>query len=113
MTFRLVILSEAKAQIDAQTRWWAEHHSSRQAARWLDAVEQQLASLCEFPESHALSAENHAFPYEIRDKLLGLGSPRRHRAVFTIRGDTVFVIAVRQAAEDAIQPGSFEFPPQE
>ncbi len=61
----------------------ARHHSSEQAAIWLDAIQSQLESLTEFPASHSLSAENEDFPYEIRDKLLGLGSrPRTMRSTF-------------------------------
>ena len=53
-------------------------------------MHEQLKTLADFPERHGLSAENDEFPYEIRDKLLGTGSRPSYRAVFTIRGDTVF-----------------------
>jgi hypothetical protein len=37
-------------------------------------LSKQLKSLTTFPESHGLSPENDDFPYEIRDKVVGLGS---------------------------------------
>ena len=49
-----------------------------------DAIYEQLKSLAVLPESNGLSAESDDFPYEIRDKLLGLGSRPSYRAVFTI-----------------------------
>jgi len=49
-----------------------------------DAVYDQLEALAEFSERNRLSAENGEFPYVIRDKMVGLGSRRSHRAVFTI-----------------------------
>ena len=52
----------------------------------------QIETLADFPESNGLSAENDEFPYEIRDKLLGLGSRPGYRAVFTIKADTVYVL---------------------
>ena len=91
--------------------WWAENHSSEQAARWLDTNESQLESLADFPESPSLTAENGAFPYEIRDKLLGLGSRPSYRAVFTIKDNTVFVSTIRRGAQDVLRPSDVESPP--
>lgn len=91
--------------------WWADHHSSEQAARWMDAIQSQLESIVEFPDSHSLSAENGDFPYEIRDKLLGLGSRPSYRAVFTVKDNTVYVLTVRRSAQDALRPDDVETPP--
>lgn len=74
MSSRLIILPQAKADVLRNAEWWVLHHSSEQAARWLDTIQSQLESVADFPQSHSLSAENDEFPYEIRDKLLGLGS---------------------------------------
>ena len=49
-----------------------------------------------------LAAENDEFPYEIRDKLVGLGPRPGYRAVFTIKGDEVFVLTVRAAEQDRL-----------
>lgn len=113
MTYRLVILPQAKADVHRNAEWWARNHSSEQAATWLDAIQSQLESLTEFPESNALSAENDDFPYEIRDKLLGLGSRPSYRAVFTIKDGTIYVLAVRRAAQDTLRPDQVDLPPTE
>ena len=73
MSHRLIILPQAKADVLRNAEWWALHHSSEQAARWLDTIQSQLESIADFPQSHSLSAENDDFPYEIRDKLLAVG----------------------------------------
>jgi plasmid stabilization system protein ParE len=104
-------MPQAKADVHRNAEWWARHHSSEQAATWLDAIQSQLESLIEYPESHALSAESDDFPYEIRDKLLGLGSRPSFRAVFTIQGDTVYVLTVRRAAQDTLRPDQIDSPP--
>ena len=52
--------------------------------------------------------ENDEFPYEIRDKLVGLGSRRRYRAVFTVKEAEVFVLAVRACEEDRLTPDDVE-----
>ena len=101
----------SRKELPRNAAWWAENHSSKQAARWLDTIESQLESLADFPESHSLSAENDAFQYEIRDKLLGLGSRPSYRAVFTIKGDTVFVLTIRRGAQDVLRPSDVESQP--
>lgn len=111
MAFRVIILPRAEVDIEANARWWAENHSIEQAARWIDAMHEQLKSLAEFPESHGLSAETSEFPYEIRDKLLGLGSRPSYRAVFTISEGAVFVLTVRRASQDVLRPEEVDPPP--
>lgn len=76
---------------------------------WSDSIYDQLESLIEQPESYGLSVENDLFPYEIRDKLVGLGSRLRYRAIFTIRDDEVFVLALRAGEEDRLSPDDIEF----
>lgn len=73
----------------------------------------QLKSLEHFPESNGLSAENEEFPYEIRDKLLGLGPRSGYRAIFTIKDDTVYVLTFRSSVQDIVRPSDVEPPPSE
>ena len=96
------ISPQAHRDINRNARWWSGHHSLDGALRWSDAIYDQIETLAEFPESHGLSAENDQFPFEIRDKLLGLGSRPSHRAVFTIRDNTVYVLTVRHAAQESL-----------
>jgi plasmid stabilization system protein ParE len=111
MSFRVVVLPRAESDIERNAKWWADHHSPEQATHWLFSVRDQLQTLQKFPESHSLSQENDEFDYEIRDKLVGLGSRPRYRAIFTIRGDEVFVLTVRAAEEDRLAPDDITFDP--
>lgn len=110
MNYRVVILPRAQSDIEANARWWATHHSIEQAVQWLNAMHEQLASLSFSPASNGLSAENEAFPYDIRDKLLGLGRRPSYRAVFTIKDDTVYVLTVRRGAQDVVDPDEIDSP---
>lgn len=83
MKFRVSISPQARRDIDRNTDWWAEHHSVEQALRWSDAVYDQIETLADFPERNGLAAENDDFPYEIRDRLLGLGSRPSVRSLFS------------------------------
>lgn len=103
-TFQVILLPRAEADIEGNAQWWATHHSVEQAARWFDVIHEQLKSIAMSPESNGLSAETGEFPYEIRDKLLGLGSRPSYRAVFTIKDDVVYVLTVRRGAQDHLRP---------
>ncbi|MFM7924932.1 MAG: type II toxin-antitoxin system RelE/ParE family toxin [Planctomycetaceae bacterium] len=109
MKFRIVVLPGAQADLLRNAEWWAKNQSAEKAAEWLDAVQAQLGTIADFPESHAISVESAEFPYPIRDRLVGLGSRPAFRAVFTIRGDTVFVLTVRRCTQDRLQPGDIDF----
>ena len=109
MTLRVIILPQARGDIDRNADWWADHHSVEQAMRWSDAIYDQLETLCDFPDGHALAAENDDFPYEIRDRFVGLGSRSRYRAVFTIKGNEVLVLTVRAAEQDRLTPDDVSF----
>lgn len=113
MTFRVMLLPRAEADIEANAHWWATHHSVDQAAHWFDAMHEQLKLLAHFPERNGLSAENDEFPYEIRDKLLGVGPHPSYRAIFTIKDDAVYVLTVRRSAQDVVRPSEVETPPTE
>ena len=104
MSFRLTITQQAHADIKRNADWWANRHSTEQAIKWANTVYDQIETLRGFPESHALSTENDLFSFEIRDKLVGLGSRPSYRAIFTIKGHEVFVLMVRAAQEDGIVP---------
>ncbi len=110
MKFHVSITPQARRDIDRNAEWWAEHHSVEEALRWSDAVYDQLASLAEFPHRNGISAENGEFPYEIRDKPLGLGSRPTYRAVFTIKNDTVHVLTVRRGTQAEVRPADVEPP---
>ena len=109
MKFRVPILPQARGDVDRNADWWADHHSVEQALRWSDAIYGQLETLRDFPDSHSLAAENDQFPYEIREKLVGLGSRPGYRAVFTIKDDEVFVLTVRAAEQDRLRTDDVVF----
>lgn len=109
MKYRIIVRDHVREDIRRNRDWWAEHHSETQAERWFDLAFASLESLETFPQRHPLSYENDEFPYEIRDLPFGFGSRPSYRAVFTIKGDEVHVLAVRRAAEDVLRAD--EIPP--
>ena len=99
MSYQVRFTSKAQRQLAEVALWWAEHRSVEQATRWLDGFESAIQSLSENPERHVLAGESEAFDEPVRQLLFGLGSKPTHRALFEIRGDTVFVVAIRHLAQ--------------
>ncbi len=102
MKTKVLITSKAKLQLVACARWWSEHRNADQASRWLEGFEEAIDLLGDNPEQHGLARENDLYElsYPVRQLLYGLGKKPTHRAVYEVRGDTVFVVAVRHLAQD-------------
>lgn len=45
MTFEVIILPRAEADMERNARWWAEHHSIAQAVEWFEYVQAQSNAL--------------------------------------------------------------------
>ena len=67
-----------------------------------------VATLSENPERNSQSRERDRFAYEIRDLMFGVKGRPTHRAVFTIRGEEVVVLAVRHLAQRDLAPEDIE-----
>jgi len=113
MTFEIQIAEAAHDDIMRNAVWWAEHHSYDQAIRWRDAIYEQLESLRSAPERHAFAVENPQFLYDLREKLVGLGNQRGYRALFTIRAQTVYILAIHRAAQETVHPGDLPSVPSD
>src|SRR6266481_1574286 len=104
MNLRVVITEQAEREMATAFDWWAAHRSKPQADRWYAGLAKAIAGLSENPERHGQSRERDRFAYEIRDLLFGLGRRPTHRAVFTIRGEEVVVLTVRQVGQQTLSP---------
>jgi len=99
---KVFITSKAKTQLVACARWWSERRDTDQASRWLEGLEKAIVSLGDDPERHGLARENDLYelPFPVRQLTYGLGKKLTHRIVYEVRGDTVFIVAVRHLAQD-------------
>jgi plasmid stabilization system protein ParE len=104
MSFKVSIAETAHRDIHRNALWWAESHSVDEAIKWKAAIYGQLKELATMPTRHPLAVENPAFPFEIREKLVGLGRKPGYRAIFTIVEKDVHVLTVRRGAQDAVTP---------
>jgi toxin ParE1/3/4 len=75
--------------------WLLSQHAGDAGIRWFLSLKDEIDSLATFPERCALAPENTKFPFEVRQLLYGR-RPHRYRILFTIDGDTVNVLHIRQ-----------------
>jgi plasmid stabilization system protein ParE len=104
VSFRVRLTKEAATDFEKRLTSLAER-SPHAAARLSDRFEQALLRLRDFPYSCGIAYENPDFTEEIRHLLFGISRKRRYRALFTIRGDEVVILAIRAPGEKPIDPG--------
>ena len=109
MSFEFNITRQAQRDIDRNSIWWANQHSTEQATNRSNTVYDQLESIPESPLIHSISNENDQIQFELREKLVGLGSKPRYRALFMVKDNMVYVLSVRAAEQGAVSPDEIEF----
>ena len=110
MIYAVVILPEAEEIILKSAQWWAKNRSAKQAQRWFDGIYDALDTLKNHPQRFPLARENSLFPIELRELHFGVGSQPTHRAIFTVRPDTVVVLTIRHTSQKDLEPEDLGFP---
>ena len=105
MSFQVVVADRAAAELKAAARWWAENRSIEQAERWYTEFVEAIASLHDNPQRCAVARESDLFAIELRQLNFSVAGRPTHRAVFTIQGSSVIVLAVRHQAQSDLSSG--------
>ena len=103
-TYRVELAESARAEIRRQARNLRDQASPAVADRWLAGLALSIASLEARPLRCPLAAESDKFPRPIRELYHGRRRRGRFRILFETRDDVVYVLHVRHAAQDAIEP---------
>lgn len=94
MAFRVEISLQAERDAESILDWLLSQRSGPSAIEWFLGLDEAFASLAQFPERCAVAPENGRFPYEVRQLLYGR-NPDAYRILFTISGETVYVLHIR------------------
>lgn len=97
MAFQVRTTRTANAEIEVAYSWLKERNPVY-ADKWFRELMDTIATLQEKPLRCALAPENDALTEEIRQLIYGK-SRNKYRILFTIRGDTVFVLHVRHSSQ--------------
>jgi plasmid stabilization system protein ParE len=101
MTFRVEVSAQAESDAELILEWLMSQHAGETGLRWFFALEAAIGSLATFPERCPLAPESVRFPFEVRQLLYG-DRPHIYRILFTIAGDTVNVLHIRDARRKAL-----------
>ncbi len=106
MTYRIELAATAKADIRSQAQWLREAVSPAAADKWLTGLHKAINSLQTRPLRCPLAAESDRFPKPIHELLYGRRGKRihKHRILFTLGEDTVYVLYIRHTARDELEP---------
>ena len=89
-----------KALADAgEAYFWINDQSAAAALRWYEGLMKAFRSLEKKPLRCPLAPESAFFEEEIRQLIYG-----KYRILFTVAGETVFVLRVRHSAQEHLKP---------
>ena len=102
MTFRVEVTAQAEHDSDLILDWLLSHHAGNAGVRWIEALQDAIKSLGEFPKRCALAPESKIFPFETRQLLYGHKS-NVYRILFTIAEETVYVLHIRHGRREPVK----------
>lgn len=98
MSFNVVVEQDAEEDLKATAQWIAQYSQDKAVLWYFDATE-AIESLENFPARCPLAPESKRFGTEIRHLIFG-----RHRILFMIDDETVYVLRIRHQAQDTLSP---------
>ena len=93
MAFDLFITEPALVDIGLAADYYEGSGSRKVAERWLDGLDREIHSLANMPRSCPFAPENEDVDFELRER-----SYKSHRILFTIEGESVYVLRVYHMA---------------
>ncbi|NEQ38116.1 MAG: type II toxin-antitoxin system RelE/ParE family toxin [Okeania sp. SIO3I5] len=103
MKYRVEITDVALAEAEEVYVWIMDRFSPESAQQWFEGLMDAIESLNKSPKRFSLAPENDVFPEEIRQVLYGKGRGM-YRILFTISESIVYILHVRHASRQFIEP---------
>ena len=100
MNPRVVLTQRAERELDEATAWIAQY-APETSRRWYWGFIEALYSLQDNPTRCGFARENSLVRQDIRQLLYGQN--RSYRAVYTVKGNVVVVLAIRHAAREDLR----------
>ena len=102
MSFRVEFETEARRDIEKESRYLRREVGARAENRWRSQVDRFLIQLETDPHRYARAEEADDLQRDLRELIIGKKRGTTHRVLFTIRGNLVVVHRIRQAAQDRL-----------
>jgi plasmid stabilization system protein ParE len=98
MSYRVKFSRHAVLDREHAFEWYASNYSEAYALRWFNGVTKAIASLSTNPFRCPKARESRRFPFDLYELLYGT-KRNKHRVLFTIRKEIVFVVRIRHSAQ--------------
>ncbi len=105
MTYKVHVARRAEQDRDETFKWYSAHYSGAFAADWYCGISQAIRSLANNPLRCGRARENDRFPFDLRELLYSRSKKNRHRILFTVEDNTVYVLHIRHTAQDEMREG--------
>ena len=103
------VLVSARAQRDLTVaREYIARFAPETAERWYADFLNSLTCLEQDPHVRPLAPENDQFSFELRQYIFRSASGKANRALFTIVGSQVRILAVRRPGQPLVQPADLQ-----
>lgn len=102
MAFHVDVSDETQNNADQILDWLISSGAGEAGLRWFRRLEAAIQSLSHFPQRCSLAPENHRFSFEVRQLLYGR-KPHIYRILFTIEGETVYVLQIRHGRRQYVE----------
>lgn len=109
MRFTVVLTARAIRDLDA-AREYLRQFAPQTAERWYLSFLETLLQLETNPETWPLAPETAEFPFDLRQFLFRTRSRRANRALFTIVGEEVRVLAIRRPGQPLLTQDDIPYP---
>jgi plasmid stabilization system protein ParE len=101
MTYDLVYTERAIRELNAAADYIAQH-APETAERWFNGFVAALETLRRDATIYSLAPESSFCSIKVRQIIYRTRSRRAHRALFTIRDDKVYILAIRRPGQDLL-----------
>jgi plasmid stabilization system protein ParE len=102
MTYELLLVPRAEAEIDSIIRYLADR-SPQGAIAWSVRWAQVLAELRRDPLQHGLAPESAEYPADVRQIFFKTRRGRTYRALYTVVGHGVYILHVRAPGQNLVR----------
>jgi plasmid stabilization system protein ParE len=107
MTYDLVYTNRAKRDLNVAADWIAQR-APETAERWFQGFVAALETLRRDAAIYSLAPESDYCSIEVRQFVFRTKSRRVNRALYTIRGSTAVILAIRRPGQDLLTAGEVQ-----
>ena len=106
MKYKLVVTQRAARDREDAFDWYSANYSKEYADRWYEGVSQAIESIISNPLRCHQARESESLPFELYEMLFGRRR-NKHRILFSIEDDLVFVLRIRHSAQRDLTADDF------